>query len=133
MSRLRPPSTPRPASAPYVEAYSGHPLAGAQAPHIKPADIKPAERGVRPSEILRPAEPKPAADEPARYVSPIEQTFGTTKTATDHKAADFKTPEAKPADVRTADTRTQDHRPTPAPARSIAPPIDFSSFSEPVA
>jgi len=131
------PSSPRPASAPYVEAYSGHPLAGVHAPHIKPADIKPAdikpaERGVRPSEILRPAEPKPAAAEPAPYVSPIEQTFGTTKTATDHKAADFKTPEAKPADVRTPDTRTQDHKPTPAPARSIAPPIDFSSFSEPV-
>jgi PEGA domain len=123
-------SSSRPASAPYVEAYNGHPLAGAQAPHIKPADvrpadIKPAEKPVRPSEMLRPAEPKPPA--PAPYVSPHEQTFGPMKTG-DHKAADFKTPEVKAADVRTPDAKTLDQKPTPAPARAIAPPIDFSSF-----
>ena len=120
-----PTTSPRPAAAPYVEAYTGHPLAGAQTPHIKPADVKPAEKVSRPSEILRPAEPKPAAAEAAPYVSPLEQTFGPMKTP----AA-----EPKPADVRTAENKTPDYKPTPTPAptRSIAPPIDFSSFSEPV-
>ena len=124
----------------YVESYSGHPLAGT-APTAKPADAV-----VRPSEIVKPAEPKPAP-----FVSPLEQTFGRTKidqtadhkadrTAIDHKAGEGKAPEPTTSDYKKpSETKSADHAPTgagsvdrkpspavSAPVRTIAPPIDFS-------
>ena len=133
--------SPRPAAPSYAESYTGHPLAGT-AP-----TAKPAEAVVRPSEIAKPADPRP---EP--FVSPLEQTFGRTKidqtadhkaadrTALDHTAGEIKAPEPrtsdakKPAETKGADYATAgagsvDRKPSPpvtAPARSIAPPIDFS-------
>ena len=107
-------SVVRPAAAAHVETYAGHPLASPQTPHITPAD-----KVVRPSEILRPADPKPAAAAP--FVSPLEQTLGHLKTA-DHTTLVDRTVSAHDS----GDHKAGDHK--SPPARHIAPPIDFSSF-----
>ena len=156
-SSATPPPVPRPAAAPYIERFAGHPLGASQTPRNTPED-----KIVRPSEVLRSAEPKPAPAV-APYVSPLDQIHAhgkatehaaTDRTAavqsnndykvadriaadptaadlkTDHKAADKTGATHAPAGRGIFDLKSLDHTTSSSSTRHIAPPIDFSGSAD---
>ena len=132
------PSAARPAAAPYVERFAGHPLGSPQTPRM-PVEEKAATPAAAPyvSPLEQIQSHMKAAGPAATDYKPVVQSAGDHKAAdrlgSDHKNADIQ-PERKAADAKSDytsaghsmfDLKTIDHGSTST--RQIAPPIDFST------